>query len=64
MLRRTPIAEIPDFGVDEDLVINIQPAEPVAPAAKAAVHPIPRDWQGDACRQFDEEMEQRMGGAV
>ncbi|HEP8611506.1 TPA: hypothetical protein VDU30_002183 [Pseudomonas aeruginosa] len=62
MLRRTPIAEIPDFGVDEDLVVNIQPAEPVAPAAKAAVHPIPRDWQGDACRQFDEEMEQRMGG--
>jgi putative DNA primase/helicase len=25
-------------------------------------HPVPRDWQGEACRQFDEEMEKRMGG--
>lgn len=25
-------------------------------------HPVPRDWRGEACRQFDEEMESRMGG--
>lgn len=26
------------------------------------LHPVPSAWQGEACRQFDEEMAQRMGG--
>ncbi|HEL7749687.1 TPA: DUF1738 domain-containing protein [Stenotrophomonas maltophilia] len=31
-------------------------------AAAAGPHPVPSAWQGEACRVFDEEMAQRMGG--
>jgi antirestriction protein ArdC/phage/plasmid primase-like uncharacterized protein len=31
-------------------------------AAGAGPHPVPSAWQGEACRVFDEEMAQRMGG--
>ncbi|HQE40791.1 MAG TPA: zincin-like metallopeptidase domain-containing protein [Zoogloea sp.] len=31
-------------------------------AAAAGTHPVPSAWQGEACRVFDEEMAQRMGG--
>ncbi len=33
-----------------------------AVATAAGPHPVPSAWQGEACRQFDEEMAQRMGG--
>ncbi|HHG4752790.1 TPA: hypothetical protein ACPWGN_000657 [Pseudomonas aeruginosa] len=53
MLRRTPAAEIPDFGVDDDLVISSQPAKPAAAESKpvatvesspaASVSPAPKE---------------------
>ncbi|KFF32750.1 hypothetical protein G039_0327920 [Pseudomonas aeruginosa VRFPA01] len=53
MLRRTPAAEIPDFDVDDDLVISSQPTKPAAAESKpvatvesspaASVSPAPKE---------------------
>lgn len=31
-------------------------------ATASGTHPVPSAWQGEACRQFDEQMTHRMGG--
>nr|WP_011304089.1 zincin-like metallopeptidase domain-containing protein [Sphingomonas sp. A1]BAE19704.1 TraC [Sphingomonas sp. A1] len=50
------------FVVAEEAKNAQQAGDEQRVAAAAGPHPVPSAWQGEACRVFDEEMAQRMGG--